>query len=253
MARTTWTDNFTVNADPALLGKLGEMTVKLRISGDLMTGGTYPGENAYLRVFLRIYDSYGADTRFQGGTMYKVDNDGIRQVFSVDGALIGPGLWQETFQFHFGRAAYLTAWVEVHADARSVAHYAIDGYSYGEANCYFGEHTNDFGLVWEGVSDVRLTNGSPVTGFTITSDSGFDYLLGAITNPPVITRIQVLRQALELECTDLGPRSYTVETSSTLSPGNWAPVQGVAWPIHTNTVILPLPPQSPAFFRIRVQ
>ena len=50
-----------------------------------------------------------------------------------------------------------------------------------------------------------------------------------------------------------GPRSYTVETTPSLSPPNWAPASGVVWPIDTNNVLLPLPAQSPAFFRVKVQ
>jgi hypothetical protein len=73
------------------------------------------------------------------------------------------------------------------------------------------------------------------------------------SNALAITRVQALPQGLMLEWTDLGVRQYTVETTGSLSGGGWAPVSGVAWPIQTRSVLLPFPPASPAFFRVRVQ
>ena len=253
MSRTTWTDNFTVNSGSAPVGTLATMTVNLRIGGDLMVGGRYYGENSYYRIFVRVYDSYGADTRFAGGMMYQNPVSGITEVLPMDGVMIAPGVWPVSFQVHLGRTTYITAWVEVNAVAKTEAWSPTDGLMYGEARSNFGDGSNHFGLVWEGVTDVRLTNGSPVTNFVSKSESGFDYVVGAIADPPVITRIQALNSGLALEWTDLGARSYTIETAESVVGGAWAPVAGVAWPIHVNTVVLPTPARSPAFFRVKVQ
>jgi hypothetical protein len=129
------------------------------------------------------------------------------------------------------------------ASATNVNQGTVSGYS-----------SSDFShsVIWAGITNIQV-GGVAVTNFTTTSDSSYNYVLGTITSPPVITRIQSLPQGLALDWTDLGPRSYTVETSPSLSPTAWAPAPGVAWPIHTNTALLPAPAQSPAFFRIKVQ
>jgi hypothetical protein len=45
---------------------------------------------------------------------------------------------------------------------------------------------------------------------------------------------------------------YTVECASTLSPADWAPVAGTAWPIAETTWVDKTPPSSePRFYRIR--
>jgi hypothetical protein len=70
---------------------------------------------------------------------------------------------------------------------------------------------------------------------------------------PAIIRTQILPQGLEIEWTDPGPKQYTVETSSSLSGNDWAPVSGVTWPISAHTIILPPPASFPAFYRVKLE
>jgi hypothetical protein len=165
----------------------------------------------------------------------------------MDGVLIGPGLWAVPCKFHFGRPITLTVWAEVFADAGASATNVNQGTVGGYSSSDFSHS-----VIWAGITNVQV-GGAAVTNFTITSASSYNYLLGTITNPPVITRILSTPQGLLLDWTDLGPRSYTVETTPSVPAGTWAPAQGVTWPIHTNTVLLPNPNQSPAFFRVKVQ
>ena len=95
---------------------------------------------------------------------------------------------------------------------------------------------------------MRDAGGASVT-VTNVSDSGYNYVLG---NPPLITRIQRVPQGLDVEWTP-GPRNYTVETADSIMGGTWAPVPGVTWPIQVNHVLLPMPTQSRAYFRVKVQ
>jgi hypothetical protein len=247
-AYSYWNDNFTISSSSQPPGQLGEMTVLVFITGDMTLQCDYPQSSVYFRLSVRVYDSYGADTNFAGGTQTKIALDGTVQTLAMDGALVGPGLWPVRCQFHFGRPTYVTAWAEVFADARASATNVSQGTVGGYASSDFSHS-----VIWGGITNVRGSGGASVTNFTITSDSGYDYLFGTVTNSPVITRIQFLPQGLALDWSDLGLRAYTVESSPTLSPGNWSPASGVAWPIQTNSVLLPPSVPSPTFFRIKVQ
>ena len=242
-----WSDNFTISSSSQPLGQLGELTVLVFISGDMALQCNYPQSTVYFRLSVRVSDSYGADTNFAGGTQTKIALNGTVQTLPMDGALVGPGLWPVRCQFHFGRVNYVTAWAEVIADARASATNVSQGTVSGYSSSDFSHS-----VIWAGITNVSVA-GAPVANFTMISDSGYDYLLGTITNAPVITRIQSLPQGLALDWTDLGPRSYTIETTPTLSPANWSPAAGVVWPIHTATALLPLPSEPAAFFRIKVQ
>jgi hypothetical protein len=246
-ANSYWNDNFTISSSSQPLGQLGEMTVLVRITGDMTLQCTYPQSSVYFRVSVQVTDSYGASTNFAGGTQNKIALDGTVQTLPMDGALVGPGLWAVPCQFHFGRPTYVTAWAEVWADARASATNVSQGTVSGYSSSDFSHS-----VIWAGITNVQV-GGVAVTNFTMTSDSGYNYLLGTITNAPVITRIQSLPQGLALDWTDLGPRSYTVETTPSLSSASWSPAPGVAWPVHTNTALLPTPARSPVFFRIKVQ
>jgi hypothetical protein len=246
-AYADWIDTFTINSSTQPLGQLGEMTVLVRITGDMTLQCSYPQSTVYFRVSVHLQDSYGANTNFAGGTETQIALNGTTQTLSMDGALVGEGLWPVRCQFHFGRPISVTAWAEVYADARSSATNVAEGTASGYSSSDFSHS-----VIWAGITNVNV-GGVAVTNFTTTSDSGYNYLLGTITNAPVITRIQSLPQGLALDWTDLGPRSYTVETSPSLAPAAWAPAPGVGWPVHTNTALLPTPAQSPAFFRVKAQ
>jgi hypothetical protein len=246
-AYSYWNDNFTIGSSSQPLGQLGEMTVLVFISGDMTLQCNYPQSSVYFRVSVRVNDSYNADTNFAGGTRTEIALNGAVQTLPMDGALVGQGLWPVRCQFHFGRPTYVTAWAEVFTDARASATNVSQGTVSGYSSSDFSHS-----VIWAGITNVNVA-GVPVANFTMTSDSGYNYLLGTITNAPVITRIQSLPQGLALDWTDLGPRSYTVETTPTLSPANWSPAPGIVWPIHTNTALLPLQAPAPAFFRIKVQ
>jgi len=243
----SWDDHFTLNAAPAYSGQLGSMTVTIYVGGSLFVSGYY-GASTSFQFTSQLSDSAGTNNVLQGGKRLYVDSNGAVQTQPLDGLLLGPGILQRTVYFHFGRSIYVKTYAHtsVYADANAY----VPGHEYSDS-----EPTSDFGhtIVWSGISDVRDAAGNPVT-VTNVSDSGYDYLSGTAAESPVITRIQLVPQGLELEwTTDAGPRSYTIETSASVIGGSWASVAGVAWPIQANTVVLPLPSQSPAFFRVKVQ
>lgn len=247
LAHASWTDTFTVSAGTQPLGQLGEFTVDLKLSGYLLLGSDPPQSSVYIRLFVRVADSYGADTRFAGGTLIKRANSGSLQTLPMDGALIGPGTYPVKFRFHVGRPATLTAWLESEADARAATVSVAEGVRFGQATSDFA-HT----FSWAGVTEVRVVDGAVLTDAAIASDSGFDYQLGAIPEAPVITRVQAVTEGMRLEWTDLGPRPYTVESLESPSSGNWTPVPRIAWPIRTNSILVPLPNGPSVWYRLRV-
>jgi len=86
-------------------------------------------------------------------------------------------------------------------------------------------------------------------------DGSFNTTLALELGPdvPVIIRIQILPNGLNLEWTDIAPKQFTVETTGSLSDGVWTPVSGMAWPISAHTVSLPPPSTFPAFYRVKAQ
>ena len=248
-----WEDTLTVNAGSEFFGQLGEMTVNLVIAGALGLGGGDPyagtglanGAASYFSINLDLNGSYGATGNFDGGTQLRYASGGGIETLAHNGALIGPGVWPVTFPFHFGRSGFLFAQSRATVDARAVVYSAADGLREGHSTSDFSQ-----GVIWAGISQVRGPGGVVLTNFTVTSVSGYNYVLGTSTNDLRITRIQILPQGVALDWSDLQSRSYTVETRTSLTAGSWTPATGVTWPVTTNTVTLPLPLQTNAFFRV---
>lgn len=227
LTHTTWSDTFTIDGGPQLFGQPGELTARISINGNLHLASDPFGANVYFRVFVRLYDSYGADTRFVGGTMIRHANDGTLQTVPMDGALVGPGMYQTNFQFHFGRPTYITAWAEVLADARAASYSVAEGLKYGAAVSDYSH-----AVVWAGIKDLHLPGGASVTNFTIVSDSGYDYVPGTPTNAPTPA----------LCCGASGGIKYVqypdlvngIDVDTTFSPSD--PISSLGWVLADNFV-----------------
>jgi hypothetical protein len=109
------------------------------------------------------------------------------------------------------------------------------------------------GIIKPGQYFLSLTCRTEGTASPFTGAFNGSVALSLTTNTLVITRIQALPQGLQLQWSDTTLRQYTVETKNSLVGGAWMPVSGVAWPVQTQSVLLPLPATSPAFFRVRAQ
>lgn len=109
----------------------------------------------------------------------------------------------------------------------------------------------------------RLLAGRYVISFNCRADGNntypysgsFNFSLALELGPdvPAIVSTRILPQGLEIEWTDLGPKQYTVETSSSLSGDNWVPMAGVTWPVSAHTIVLPPPTSFPAFYRVKME
>jgi hypothetical protein len=68
-----------------------------------------------------------------------------------------------------------------------------------------------------------------------------------------ITSIKRGPQGLVLKWATLSNLVYTIEISTDVATPNWAPVEGVTWPISSNQVLLPNPSGDWASFRVRAE
>jgi hypothetical protein len=254
-AETQWTDSLTVNA-AGLAGQLGEMTVHLALNGDITLSGGDPyagtglasGANSKFALQTQMTGSLGASTNFNGGAELRYVSGGGTQVFAYNGVLLSPGTVTLKLPFHFGNSSQLLMRFQAIANGRVSVYGPADGVRTSVASSDF---TN--GVTWAGITEVRGPGGLLVTNFTVTSTSGFDYHLGAFPNELRITNVWVVPAGLALTWSDNQARSYTVETRPSLTAGTWATASGVSWPIATNTVTLPGPLTTNAFFRIKAQ
>jgi hypothetical protein len=71
---------------------------------------------------------------------------------------------------------------------------------------------------------------------------------------PLCMDVRANAQSLSFTWADLGTNYvYTLEFKPSLTATNWTPVPGTAWPARTNQFVLPSPPGTPSFYRVRAQ
>jgi hypothetical protein len=258
-AEAYWEDTLAVAAGPGLAGQPGELTATIVIDGSQGLSGGDPyagtglanGAGSYFFVQAKmngVTGTYGGSNNFVGGTQLHYVSGGGTASSANSGNLIGPGTWRVTFPITFGQPGSLFISSKARADARAVVYSAADGLREGQC-------TSDFsnGVRWAGIAEVRATNGTVVTNYTVSATSGFDYAAGVSPGTPYFTRIDLVPQGVTLQWADSMVRPYTVETTGALPSTNWIPVPGLTWPITTNTITLPLQSGTNAFFRLLTQ
>jgi hypothetical protein len=252
-----WDDYVTVNAGIPLAGQPGRLTATIVIEGtlglsggDAYAGGPLANQAGTYFYIQAKWDGangvYGASNSFVGGSQLRYVSGGGTAVTAWNGNLIGPGTWQVTFPITFGQQGSIAVNSYTLADARAVVYGPGDGLRLSES-------VRDFkgGIRWAGITEIRTTNGTLVTNFTVSAMSGFDYVAGVNPAPPQIDQINRVSQNISLQWTDSLARAYTVETTFVLPSANWTPVPGMTWPITTNWATFPAPSSSNAFFRVR--
>jgi hypothetical protein len=158
-AVASWNELVTI-ADPALNGQRGVLSYSLLLSSGFFLDGDY----SFGRVeILRPHGGFVSYSYQNGGPGQQPNQSGDTSL--LNGVLNGQ------LEFVFGRPFNLRAQLAVTSqlitggnDRRSVVDYL---------------HT----LAWAPNPTVTV-GGAPVTGFTITSESGFDYLRGSAVPEP---------------------------------------------------------------------
>lgn len=258
-ARSYWEDRLTVNGGPSLQGQAGEMTATIVIDGSLGLEGGDPnagtafanGSVSYFfiqAVMNGVSAKYGANQNFTGGIQLRYVTGGGTAISAYNGNQIGPGTWQVRFPFVFGQQALLYINSQANSNAIAVVYSAADGLRQTASTCDFRG-----GVRWAGITEVRVANGPVVNEYTINATSGFDYGAGLSASPFGLTQFAVSPTGIAMAWTDSAMRSYTIEKSTTMSPGSWVPVSGVTWPITANSIALPAQSEPRAFFRVRAE
>jgi hypothetical protein len=166
LAQAGFYDYLTIDA-PGLTGTTGYFTARMIVSGVLLADARYNGTlyTGYSQTsFSALLGGNGSYASLDGDYRRNVDADG----FEASGD--APGLMEVTVSFIFGTEFYFEGQLTVRTFASgNTAFSNIWAWSRAE----FG-HT----AYVEGVDSVFTENDELVSGFTITSLSGADYLEG---------------------------------------------------------------------------
>ena len=167
LALAGFQDTLTINA-AGLTGTTGYFTARMRVSGVLLGDASYNGT---------IYTGY-VETKFSAlmggnGSYYANLSGDYRRNFEGDGfATSGdlPGLMEVEISFIFGTPFLLEGQLKVDTYAQG---------SLGVANVWALSRA-EFGhtAYVEGIDEIFTENDEAVSGFTITSLSGADYIEG---------------------------------------------------------------------------
>lgn len=257
VSQAYWEEQVTVNA-PGLAGQPGLLTATIVINGalglsggDPYAGGPFANQSgAYFFIQAKWNGqdaTFGESSAFSGGMQLRYVSGGGTATTAWNGNLIGPGVWQVTFPITFGQAGLLYVTTKTESDARAVVYGPGDGLRETQA---IGDFSG--GVRWAGITQVRMTNGTVVGNYTVTSPSGFDYGGGVATAaPPSVTQIAPAGGGVQVQWTDEIPRFYTVETTPVLPATSWNPVPGMTWPITNRTATIGVDLGTNAFFRVR--
>ncbi len=176
-----WSDTFTIDGG-ALNGTPGHLSARLRVDGNFThsfsddSGSTSYWEGAWLSQGYGVTISMAQNNQnihyTNAGQGWTVSNRGIEE---HDLTTREPGLWTIEADFVFGVPIdlYLNAGVSVYSTTGSFC-----GGECGEgvlSNASVSA-TADFGhtIAWGGFASVT-SGGNPVTGYTVSSLSGFNY------------------------------------------------------------------------------
>ena len=186
-ASASWDDLLTVTAGSALLGSNGYITATINLSGAYGGTSTLPDSldvathQELIRILGTGIDSTGTSSDPQGYcggwsrcayNNYADPGFGSNFQFSNISTVIDVKI-----PFTFGSQTSLryvldlTDFAQTNSNAGGIMASAYLDYSQG--------------MTWGGISGVYSSNGAPVSGFTISSASGFNYLYAAPVPEPV--------------------------------------------------------------------
>ena len=182
-ARGRWDDNFTIDGG-ALNGQRGHLTAGFSVSGSFTENHDSSINGAanlsqYFRASLRLSNAAaGQDAFAYGGQQFRQDyNGGSEGTYSSE-PFRAPGIWPIEIDFIFGTPIDVSSWGDA---AVTVNAYASSPYMSSNLGA-----EADFGntMYWNGITGVTDSLGNPVTNYTMSSGSGFDYRYSAVVPLP---------------------------------------------------------------------
>lgn len=151
-----WQDRLTFLADASLTNTMGTMVGRIQVSGGVSASpATYPQESS----------SAGAAVSVGGGSTYSVNAYGDKPGTGGIPAYI---TFELPVKFNSTDFTSLAMWLQTSANTSLL-------YGFGLSHAVTA--TSDFfsTLEWVGIDSVRDAQGNLVTGWSVTSGSGFDY------------------------------------------------------------------------------
>lgn len=175
-AEARWDDNFTIDGG-ARNGQIGHLSAGFLVDGHFAYAndasvGLGAALDEYFRATLRLVNGAGSgqDLFVGGGQRHQVDFHGDTWGTYSNESFRAPGLWPVEFDFEFGTPIQISMWGDLKADATAYAAHAYYPDSTIMAIADFS-HT----MTWNGIAGITDSAGNPVTNYTVSSESGFDY------------------------------------------------------------------------------
>lgn len=175
---------------PDLLGKQGTLHASWRLTGSMpwsITGGGNVEHGANTQVYLDVRGD-GMPSIITGREIHGYWGNLASQ--RTDVSEPPPGMIPITLSFtwglRFGVQYQISLWAQ-----SNVGFGFRDGW-YGPvgrdlASSVAGDYGNT--MTWSGIQSISDANGNPVTGYTVTSASGFDYAHAAVVPEPPTTML----------------------------------------------------------------
>ena len=171
----SWNDAFTINGTLQQNGQIGHFDAGVLVDGtgvmDYIVDASVNNPASlreYFRAVLSLTTLSGAPT-VSGGQERDIDFTGNQVVGPFGGPLLAPGLYPIGIDFRFGTPIQVHGSLEVQTFAQAIATSAFPSSSLSS--------TVDFGhtMQWNGITGITDSQGNPVTNYSVSSDSGFDY------------------------------------------------------------------------------
>lgn len=172
-ATASWSDSFTIDGG-TLNGQTGQLVAGFLVDGTL--SGAFDNSVTFsalmdvqYRASLRLYNSgAGSDVTERGGQRHSVSYQGDVWGQSFGFPIRAPGLWTITTNFKFGTPISVESWADMTSYATA---FSTDLYPVSSISAIVNFPT----IGWNGITAVTDSLGNPVTNYTVSSVSGFDY------------------------------------------------------------------------------
>lgn len=173
-----WADSFTIDGGTALNGTVGHLVAGFRVDGTLASSfDSSVGSSAVMDqqygAWLRLTNTgTGQDVWAQGGQRHLVDWQGDRWLPATGVPERAPGLWTIAIDFKYGTPIQLDMRADIYSRASAFACSSSSCVTTSDISS-----TVDFGhtVFWDGFIGLTDAAGNSVSGYSVSSLSGFDY------------------------------------------------------------------------------
>jgi hypothetical protein len=194
-ATARWQDSFTIDGG-ALNGTIGQLVAGFQVDGTLTSSydssvNSGASISQQYRSWLHLTNPASSqDVWERGGQRHDVDYQGDRWL-ATDMPLRAPGQWTITIDFKFGTPIQVDMWGDIVSYAGAYA------CTTSIVNCSTTSNISsaaDFGhtIFWDGFIGLTDASGNPVSNYSLSSDSGFDYRYSAMPVPEPSVALMLL-------------------------------------------------------------